>query len=291
MKKIPIMAYRNESNTFSSSRDGFVLFWQKWLPPAEEPRRIFVVQHGFGEHSGRYANLLKSYENENTAFYALDARGHGRTGGKRGHVDQFQQYVDDLGDLIRIARKENGGSKVYLLGHSLGGLIALQYALEGSNQDNLHALLLSSPFIRMDMDAEKKIKKAVATLMVRFLPATAMDANLNLKYLSHDQEVIDAYTKDPLVHGRVSFQMAVNSFDLGKALVPKAHVLRVPVYIWAGTGDQIVAPEGSRELFEAISFQEKSLKLYDGLYHETMNEAGDDKWKVLSDLKTWVNAH
>ena len=285
------MSYTNETGTFQSSKDEFVLFWQKWLPKDGTPERIIVLQHGFGEHSGRYGNILEFFAGDRTAFYGLDARGHGRTEGIRGHVDQFQQYVDDLGDLIRIARKENGGMQVFLLGHSLGGLISLQYALEGTNQDNLHALLLSSAFLKMDMDLEKKVKKGVATLFARFMPATTMDANLDVTQLSHDQAVIDAYNEDPLVHGKVSFQMGVNSFALGAVLIDKAHGLKIPTYVFTGTADKIVSPEGSYELYEALTTQDKTLKTYEGLYHETMNEAGDDKWKVLGDLKAWVAAH
>lgn len=284
------MAYRNETGTFASSKDGFELFWQKWLP-AENPRRVVVIQHGFGEHSGRYGNVLKAFENDSTAFYALDSRGHGHSPGKRGHVDQFQQYVDDLGDLVQIARKENGGGKVFLLGHSLGGLISLQYALESNNQDNLVGLALSSAFLKMDMDLEKKIKKGVAGLFVRFMPAVTMDANLDVTNISHDPEVVKAYEEDPLVHGKVSFQMGVNSFALGEVLISKAHRLTIPTLVWTGTDDRIVSPDGSRELFAALQTQDKTFQEYPGLYHETMNEAGEAKWEVLADLKTWLDKH
>lgn len=283
------MAYKHATGSITSSHDGFELFMQKWIPA--QVRRVFVVQHGFGEHSGRYGNLLEALDGTGAAFYAIDSRGHGNTGGKRGHVDQFQNYVDDLADLIQLARKENMNDEVYLLGHSLGGVIALQYATQGTNQTNLSALILSSPGLVIQMDFGKQIKKGLAATLSRIMPAVTLDANLDLKFLSHDQAVIDAYKADPLVHGKISFQMGSNLFHVGSALFKKSEQLTIPVYIFHGAADQIVSAEGSKRLFECAGSKDKTLKIYDGLFHETMNEAEADKRKVLGDLKAWIDAH
>lgn len=272
-----------------SSKDDFPVFYQKWTPP--QVRRVLVIQHGFGEHSGRYNNILKFFEGTGTAFYALDARGHGKTGGKRGHVDQFQMYVDDLADLVAIARRENMNDQVYLLGHSLGGVIVLQYALQGTNQTNLEALIVSSPGLIIEMDAGKQVKKTLATLFASIVPDATLDANLDLKFLSHDQAVIDAYKNDPLVHGKISFQMGSNLFSIGKSILEKAGHLTIPVYVFQGTGDKIVSPESSKQLFASLTTSDKTLKLYDGLYHETMNESEPDRNRVLGDLKEWFERH
>ncbi|MBL8021226.1 MAG: lysophospholipase [Leptospirales bacterium] len=272
-----------------SSKDDFPVFYQKWIPA--QVRRVLVIQHGFGEHSGRYGNILKFFEGTGTAFYALDARGHGKTGGKRGHVDQFQMYVDDLADLVAIARKENMNDQVYLLGHSLGGVIVLQYALQGTNQTNLEALIVSSPGLIIEMDAGKQVKKTLANLFASIVPDATLDANLDLTYLSHDQTVIDAYKNDPLVHGKISFQMGSNLFSIGKSILEKAGNLTIPVYVFQGTGDKIVSPESSRQLFANLTTSDKTLKLYDGLFHETMNESESDRNRVLGDLKEWFERH
>ncbi|MBX7059560.1 MAG: lysophospholipase [Leptospirales bacterium] len=281
--------YQQTDGILRSSKDDFELAYHRWLP--QQTRRVMVVQHGFGEHSGRYGHLREALDGTGTAFYALDSRGHGKTGGKRGHVDQFQLYVDDLADLVQLARKENGENKVYLLGHSLGGVMALQYALEGTNQRNLHALIVSAPGLIVQLDFAKRIKKFLAQVFARVAPATTLDANLDLTYLSHDQSEIDAYKADPLVHGKVSFQMASNLFSLGKAIFKKASHLTVPAYVFQGTADGIVSPESSRRLYELLTTKDKTLKMYEGLFHETMNELPADRARVLGDLKAWLESH
>ncbi|MCE9600227.1 MAG: lysophospholipase [Spirochaetia bacterium] len=281
--------YTPHQSMFKSSKDDFPIFYQKWTPA--QVRRVCVIQHGFGEHSGRYQNILNAFDGTGTAFYALDARGHGKTGGKRGHVDQFQMYVDDLADLIQIARKENMNDQVYLLGHSLGGVIVLQYSLQGTNQSNLEALIVSSPGLIIEMDAGKTIKKNMATLFASILPAVTLDANLDLTYISHDPVVVEAYKNDPLVHGKISFQMGSNLFSIGKSILEKANHLTVPVYIFQGTGDKIVSPESSKALYAGLTTADKTLKLYEGLYHETMNELEADRNRVLADLKEWFERH
>jgi len=281
--------YSHHESMLQSSKDDFPIFYQKWTPA--QVRRVMVVQHGFGEHSGRYGNLLDAFDGTGTAFYALDARGHGKTGGKRGHVDQFQQYVDDLADLIEIARKENMNDEIYLIGHSLGGVIVLQYALQGTNQSNLAALIASSPGLIIPMDFGRQVKKTMATVLASVFPATTLDANLDISHLSHDTKVVNAYRDDPLVHGKISFQMGSNLFSVGKSILEKAGQITVPIYIFQGTADQIVSPESARKLFECLTVNDKTLKMYDNLYHETMNELEADKKRVLADLREWVEKH
>ena len=279
--------YTNTTGSLTSSHDGFQLFRQTWLPE-RPPKRVVILQHGFGEHSGRYGNVMQAFEGTDSAFFALDARGHGRTEGKRGHVDQFQLYVDDLADLVLTARSETGFSKVFLLGHSLGGVIALQYALQGTNQENLVALIVSAPGLVIRMDAAKRIKKFAATALAALAPAATVDAGLDLKFLSHDQAVIEAYKADPLVHGKVSFQMATNLFKLGEVIFQKAALLKVPTYVFHGTDDGIVDPVGSQRLYDSFTMKDKTLRMHEGLYHETMNEASPGKEEVLKGVRDWV---
>jgi len=281
------VAMQHTTGSFRSSHDGFEIFRQTWLPDGPILRTV-VIQHGFGEHSGRYGNVLEVFAGTGTAFYALDSRGHGRTGGIRGHIDQFQIYVDDLADLVSLARQESGKEKVILLGHSLGGVIALQYAIQATHQEALQALVVSSPGLMVQMDLAKSIKKAIGGALARFFPSAVVDANLELKFLSHDGGVIEAYVKDPLVHGKVSFQMATNLFNIGKVIYEKVAVLKVPIYIFHGKADGIVSYRGSELLFEKLTATDRTLKLYPDLYHETMNEASPAKEQVLADLKTWV---
>ena len=282
------MQYQNKTSTLSSTKDGGEIFWQKWIPGGAT-NRVIVFQHGVGEHSNRFGNLVQSFENESTALYALDARGHGQTAGKRGHVKSFQLFADDLGDLIQIAKNENPGIPLYLLGHSLGALMSLQYVIEPGNQKQLDGLLLSTPPIKIVMDAAKKVKKAVGSLLAYVIPSVTVDTELNLQSLSHDQEVIEAYKADPLVHGKISMAAASQSFAVAETVMANAKNITLPIYIWHGMEDEICHAESSRLLYDAVGSENKTLKFYDRLFHETMNEAGDDKWTVLNDVKAWLN--
>ncbi len=280
------MSYTNKQSNFKSSIDNKNLFYQSWTKP--NSKQVLVIQHGFGEHSDRYGNLLNTLNDESISIYALDARGHGRSEGKRGHVDQFQNYIDDLSDLIRIAKDEQKVEKVVLLGHSLGGVIVLQYSTEGFNQDNLSGIIASSPGLKIKMDFEKEVKKFAAQVLSSIMPSTTLDANLDLQFLSHDQSVIEAYKKDPLVHGKVSFQMGLNLFNLGSALMKKAHLLTVPIFMIHGDADGIVDCEGTKEFYSHLTTPNKEIKIYPGLFHEMMNELPKDKEIVLRDIKNFI---
>ncbi len=284
------MAYKNTQDFFHSSIDGTKLFYQSWQKCKPGTGRVIVFQHGFGEHSDRYENLLGKFKNSDVNFYALDSRGHGRSDGKRGHVDQFQLYIDDLSDLVKMVKEKEGVHKIFLLGHSLGGVIVLQYAVQGINQDNLHALLVCSPALKVKMNLDKQIKKRAAAILAKFFPAVTLDANLDLKFISHDQTIIDAYKADPLVHGKVSFQMATNLFHLSRSIRDKASIIRVPVFLIHGSDDGIIDVEGSKELFQHLVYKNKQFKIYQGLYHELMNETPEEREKVLTDLKNFVDS-
>lgn len=277
-------------HTFTTQSDTFEIFWQQWKP-AEDVQRVLVFQHGIGEHTDRYQNLIHAFENTGTAFYALELRGHGRTGGIRGHVDHFSMYSEDLGELIQMARKENDNKKVFLLGHSLGGAIALHYALQAENQRNLQGLILSSPAIEIPLDIVKRFQLQLSSLLVKLVPSFIMDTNLYTGYLSHDPQVRHAYQQDPLTHGKISISLGYTLFRLHKEFYAKAHTLHIPTYIFHGTGDLITSPEGSKKLYQLLRQPDKMIRLYDNLYHETMNEKEADRQRVLQDLKNWVLNH
>lgn len=281
------MSFQNKQSVFKSSKDGIKIFYQSWTKP--NAKRVLVIQHGFGEHSDRYENIINKLQDDDINIYALDSRGHGRSEGIRGHVDQFQLYIDDLAELIHIAKEENNVSKVLLLGHSLGGVIVLQYVSEAYNQDNISALIVSAPALRVKMDLEKEIKKFLCEYLASLMPSMTTDANLDLNYLSRDRAVIDAYKRDPLVHGKISFQMGHNFFHLAEAIFHKAHVIKIPIIIIHGEKDGIADVDGSRELFKHLTVEDKQIKIYPSLYHELMNELPADREIVLNDLKQFID--
>lgn len=284
------MPYHNTSHTLIAQHNKYDLFWQKWLP-AEDIQRVLVFQHGIGEHTDRYQNLIDTFEGTGTAFYALELRGHGRSGGIRGHVDRFSLYAEDLDELIQMAREENDNRKVFLLGHSLGGAIALYYALQAENQENLQGLILSSPAIEVPLDIGKHIKVQLSSLLVKIIPSVIIDTHLDTRLLSHDPHVGHEFDHDPLTHGKISVSLGYKLFQLHKEFYAQAHTLNIPTYIFHGTGDLITSPEGSKKFYQLLRQPDKTVRLYDDLYHETMNEKEPDRQRVLQDLKNWVLSH
>ena len=281
------MSYQHNTQLLTTTTDPVKLFWQQWVPD-EAIDRVVVFQHGMGEHSGRYQHLLNAFANTGTACYALDARGHGRSPGHRGYLTHFERFADDLGDLIRMTRSENDGQPVFLLGHSLGGAIALDFALRPGNQENLRGLILSSAAIELPRGGINQVLRPVAQLLARLAPGAILNTMLRQTDLSHDAEAVAAYRADPLVHGKAAVLLGHTLFRLNQRFYAEAHGLTIPVYLFHGTADRITLPEGSKKFFEQLTVDDKTLNLYEGLFHETMNELPADRQKVLRDLVEWV---
>jgi lysophospholipase len=271
-----------------ASRDGRLtgvgaleIYWQAWLPD-REPRAVVVIAHGAGEHSGRYAHVAARLVREGYAVYALDHRGHGRSAGPRPLIDRMDSAVADLDSMIRLAAGEHPGTKLFLLGHSMGGTISVSYAMR--HQDRLAGLILSGALAALDAAPPpvRVIAKVLSALTPR-LPVIAVDAS----HVSRDPAVVRAYEDDPLVHHRklpartvAELAAAVESFPAD------APTITIPTLILYGTSDKLAPPEGSRMLAERIGASDKSAKAYEGLYHEILNEPEQER--VLDDICAWL---
>lgn len=291
MQRLARNRMQQTASTLRNPQDGFELFTQTWKPGKNKPKFVVVIQHGFGEHSGRYNNIIAALEAEKAVVYALDARGHGKTPGKRGHIDDFNVYADDLAVLIEKARKENGKLPMILIGHSMGGLIATLAALKSNIAKELSGLVVSSGAFKPALDTVQAIKKAIGTVLARVAPAMTVPAGLDVKLISRDDNVVQAYQNDPLVHGKISMKMGVDLFATGKQLLNEASRITLPVLVFHGDADGIALAEGSREFFQGLSSKDKTLKIYPGFYHETMNEPLGDRKQVISDIINWIKKH
>jgi len=279
------MYYQNHQDYFQSSADQCRLFWQKWIPD-DTIRSVLVFQHGLGDHSGRYQHLLATMQDSGTAIYAMEARGHGRSEGQRGHVKTFGLYADDLHQFVEMVRKEQQVDKIFLLGHSLGAVITADYAIK--HQDVLQGLILSSSGIEAHMNGYFSVVKKVAGVLAKYAPALSLGSNLNLKYISHDEKVVADYKADPLTHGKATPALGHAMFNIHKELYAHAPELQIPLLVIHGTGDKLTDPKGSETFYQKANSADKTLKLYDGLYHEMMNEVPIARAEVLRDLRNWI---
>ncbi|MBM9579397.1 lysophospholipase [Leptospira sp. 201903070] len=284
-------SYNLQDDTFAGS-GGSKIFYRTYQPKeGRKGNRVLVVQHGIGEHSGRYEFLVEALAGTGTALYLIDSRGHGRSEGKRGAVDSFSDFLSDLDKLIAIAKEKEKVSKVTLLGHSMGAAIVTLYAEEGTNQGNLNTLVVSALPIRAKMDFSLKIKKGIAPFISEILPNLTLPTGLDVNALSRDKAVVEAYKKDPLVHGMASSYLGNMLLNSETPILGNAGKIKIPIYIFHGKEDAIAIYTGSEAFFQAVGSSDKTLKIYDGLYHETMNERLEDRTRVLTDLKNWLEAH
>ncbi|HEY8673853.1 MAG TPA: lysophospholipase [Candidatus Dormibacteraeota bacterium] len=255
-----------------------------WVP-AGPPIGVVIIAHGFAEHGGRYAHVAARLVAEGVAVRAADHRGHGLSGGKRTSVVRFDDYVDDLATVVESARREWASRRVILLGHSMGGLIALRLAVRASIP--LDGLVVSAP-AACPRDVSRLTLMAGRALS-RLAPNTGV-LRLPLNRISRDPAVVDAYNHDPLVfrtpiRARLGAEM-LNAMDRVDAGLPG---LRTPLLVMQGTADGLVDPGCGPHVYEQAGSTDKTLKMYDGLWHEIFNEPERDH--VLDDLATWVGAH
>jgi len=256
----------HKEGNFKGLKD-FNIYYQKWLPD-KEPKAVLLVSHGYAEHSGRYGNVVNMLVPQGYAIYAPDHRGHGRSDGERVRVDDFHDYVADLKTFFDIIRKEYPKKKIFLIGHSMGSIIALLYACEF--QEELAGLVTSGGGLSRPGEQPAQHKKGEA------LPSAM---------LSRDPAVIKAYDNDPLVY-RGPIPDLHGMFGTTGKLYDMVTGIALPTLIMAGNA----APDGKRSqvLFERVGAKDKTIKLYEGLLHEIFNEP--EYPQVISDLANWLKA-
>ncbi len=277
--------FTHEESTFAT-RDNTQLYYQYYKSNAKNPVTI-VLQHGIGEHSGRYSHLAEKLAPHGYHVYMCDARGFGNSPGIRGDIDSFNRYVEDLIDFTAFVLTREKTEKVILYGHSMGGIIASLAAYQIQNQ--LKALVLSSPAFMVQMDIKTKIKKAIGERLAAWFPYVRIKTGITGSMLTHDQEMMEISRKDPLVHGYISFRLGKDLFLKGPESLQKAAELNVPVYLFHGLDDKIVMPEGSRAYYDNVSSVQKTIKLFPGLRHETINETPREREVVMEELLTWLS--
>ena len=265
--------------------DNYMLYWRCWLPDGQA-KAVILVAHGLGEHISRYNNLVNKVVPLGYAVYGLDHRGHGKSEGQRVYIDRFQTYLKDLNTLYQMAHNDNPGKKIFLYGHSMGGLIATVYAPQ--YQNDLVGLVISAPALKPG----ESISPAIIA-MARFLSAVTPKMGvqaLDSTYISQDKSVVEAYDKDPLVYrGKITARLGSELFTTMKAVDSQLHSIVIPLLILQGSEDKMVNQEGAKTLYEKAGSKDKTLKIYEGFYHEVHNEPG--KERVFTDMGIWLADH
>lgn len=272
-----------EENLFETF-DGLKLFERGWLPQGE-PAGVVVVVHGIMEHGERYADLAAALTARGYELWAFDLRGHGKSEGKRATIRSFEDYLNDLQCFLDRVRSRHPGLRPFLLGHSMGGTIAALHTL--TRRPELGGLVLSAAALRIG-GAISPFLRALARLTSRTMPWLRV-GRLTYKTLSRDAEMIDEFKKDPLVHhGRFPVRTGAEILSAGRQILAEAHRIELPLLVLHGTRDVVTTADGSRQFHAQAGSEDKTLKLYQGLYHDLFHEIERDE--ITADVVAWVVA-
>ncbi len=268
--------------TFKGAGEAEIHF-QQWSPE-RAPRALIVLVHGAAEHSGRYRRFAEHFVNAGYATAALDHIGHGRSEGQRGYVGNFAEYVETLDRFVQLLKQEFPDTPMILLGHSMGGLIASCYLLQ--NQDDFVGCVLSGPAIKTDLEPPiwQRLLIQFFSMVAPRLGVLQLDAN----GVSRDPLEVREYLDDPLVYGgKLTARKVAQLFAAMQWIQEQAADIRLPMLLMHGEADSLTSPAGSKFLYEQISSEDKTLKLYPGLYHEIFNEP--ERAQVFADLQAWLD--
>ncbi len=250
--------------------------------PTDRPKAAIIIVHGICEHLGRYNYTTSRFNEWGYSVYRFDLRGHGRSGGQRGYVESYELFIEDTDLIVSAAKQENPGLPIFLLGHSMGGFISVAYGIK--HQDRLSGLIHSGSAV-MILPMVKDLGEGFDYNAMALSPIPNALSNL----ISHDPEVVKAYDDDPLVLKEFTIKLMGEVFISGVNWVLKnMGSYRYPCLILHGGDDQIVPCEASQNLYDHIASTDKQIKIYDGLYHEILNEP--EKETVLADIRQWIKA-
>ena len=264
--------------------DGVQLCFEGWQPEGET-RAVICLVHGIGEHCGRYAHVGAALAQAGYALLGFDLRGHGRSGGQRGHTPSYDALMDDIGTLLDKAAERYPGLPRFLYGHSLGGNLVLNHALR--RRPAIAGVVASGPALRLAFDPPA-VQLAIGRVLDRIWPTFSQSNGLDRSGLSHDPQVIRAYESDALIHDRITARMALSMLAAGQWALDHAAEFTLPLLIFHGGADRLTAPSGSQEFAGKVA-ADCTLKLWDGLYHETHNEFQKDE--VLAFMIGWLDEH
>lgn len=272
---------RHQEGTFMGPGD-ISIYHQSWMPEGESKAKLLIV-HGLAEHSGRYSNLVNHFVPLGYTVYGVDLPGHGRSEGKRVYVKRFEDYMDVLDTYLDMIRKSDPDRPVFLIGHSMGGLIGALFLVD--HQEQLAGAVISGPLIKTvgEISGATIFIGKVLSALLPGLGIMQLDAN----GVSRDPAVVEAYVRDSLVYtGKITSRLAAELIKAAQSVPQKAAGITLPILILQGGADRLVDPEGARALHDMVSSTDKTIKVYEGLCHEVFNEPEHEE--VIKEVQEWI---
>jgi alpha-beta hydrolase superfamily lysophospholipase len=272
----------NHYEGYFAGHDNLPLFEQAWLPVGP-PQATIVHVHGLIEHSGRHAEMAQAMTGEGYAVHAMDLRGHGRSEGPRCDVRSFDDYLLDLDVFFRRVMDRRVDGPVFLMGNSMGGLIATLWAIR--RKPNLAGLILSGPLLALSDEIAPRLRHLAP--VVSCLWPTLRVVRVPIHLLSRNPQAVETYRNDPHFFSRPITSRAGAEVLAALGHLPReAPSLDLPLLILHGGADRVCSAAGSSMLYEKAASKDKTLRIYEGLYHEVFDEP--ERAEVLADLAVWL---
>ncbi|UBF27192.1 lysophospholipase [Kovacikia minuta CCNUW1] len=269
--------------TFKGS-GGLNLYYQSWLPDSRT-QAVVVMVHGLGGHSNLFDPAVQYLVPQGYEIYAFDLRGHGRSPGRRGHINRWAEFRDDLRAFLQQIQTWRPGCPCFLWGHSLGGTIALDYALR--SPDGLRGVVTSAPALGKIQISPYKL--ALGWLLSGIYPGFSLKLGIREDFCLRLPDVCAAYLQDPLRHEYGSARLSTEFFAIVDWIHQHAADLKIPLLTLHGSSDQVTLPEASRAFFQRLTFPDAEYREYPGNYHDLLVDV--EYRKVFLDLENWVERH
>jgi len=261
------------------------IYYQCWLPEIES-KAVLMIVHGLAEHSGRYMNVVNYFVSLGYAVYGMDHLGHGKSDGRRLYLQRFDDYTNTLKVYFDLVRNWQPDKPMFLIGHSMGGLISTVYLFD--HQADLTGAVLSGPSVKVPDNISPTtilVGKILSVLMPKFGVI-----GLEAEGVSRDPAVVQAYINDPLVYrGKITARLAAELIKETQRVGKEAAKILLPILIVQGGADRLVDPNGAKMLYAKVGSVDKAIKIYDGFFHEVFNEPEHDQ--VLGDVNFWLESH
>ncbi len=269
------------SERFIINSSGKKIFFREWEIKGQPKKNILII-HGLGEHSGRYKEFAEFYIKKGIGMYALDLQGHGKSEGKRGHIKSFEEYLDSIENLLVFIRKKFLDIPIILFGHSLGGLIGLNFLIERESKE-IESAVISSPWIETAIKVPQYLI-VIQKILKRVLPSLRLSNRLISNHLSKNKDVVSEYNKDELVHNKISLSLYSEVMRSINNVKEKASRIKVKTFLYHGKSDKIISSNGTLEISKQLKKHE--LKLYKNVYHEPHNDL--EREEVYQDILEFI---
>ena len=264
------------------NKEDIKFYVRSWVPD-KKPKAVVVLVHGLGEHIGRYAHVGEAFTKSGYALTAFDLRGHGRSGGPRGHTPNYEALLDDMADFLALVAARYPKLPVFLYGHSTGGNLVLNFTLR--RKPNVVGVIATDPWLKLAFDIPA-VRLVLVRVMDKIAPGFTQNSGLETAALSRDPQIVKAYINDPLVHGKISARFFMGIYESGLWAIEHAAEFPVPLLLMQGTGDRVTSEQANHE-FAGRAGKKATWRAWDGWYHEIHNEP--EKEKVLKAMIVWMD--